>query len=110
LLLGRPCTVNFDSGNVRACGSNETVEEEAEEIEAVIPLEEPIENFWHVCAPLEGFAVSIRQPAIDMPLLKRLGEPNFSPEPGLQSVLVAAYKGRSQKAIQTAFKDINETS
>jgi hypothetical protein len=45
-----------------------------------------------------------------MPLLKRLGGANFSPEPGLQSVLVAVYQVISQKAIQTAFKDINETS
>lgn len=93
----------------RRAGSDEIIEEETEE-EVVIPLEEQIEDFWDVHAPLEGFSVSIRQPAIEMPLLKRLGEPNFSPEPGLQSVLVAVYQAISQKAIQTAFKDINEES
>ncbi len=88
----------------------ELYEEEVEDAEVSIPLEEQIENFWDVRAPLEGFAVSIRPPAIEMPLLKRLGEPNFSPEPGLQSMLVAVYQVISQKAIQTAFKDIKEES
>lgn len=88
----------------------ELFEEEVEDAEVSIPLEEQIENFWDVRAPLEGFAVSIRPPAIEEPLLKRLGEPNFSPEPGLQSMLVAVYQVISQKAIQTAFKDIKEES
>ena len=88
----------------------ELFEEEAEDVEASIPLEEQIENFWDIHAPLEGFAVSIRPPAIEMPLLKRLGEPNFVPEPGLQSILSDAYRAISRKAIQTAFKDLNEES
>lgn len=92
----------------RRAGSNETVEEEAEEIEVVISLEEQIENFWGLRAPLEGFALSIRPPAIEMPLLKRLGEANFVPEPGIQSWLSAAYQAVSRKALQTAFKDTNE--
>jgi uncharacterized Zn finger protein len=92
----------------RRAGSDEVVEEEAEDAEVVIPLEEQIENFWEVRAPLEGFAVSIRPPAIEMPLLKRLGEANFVPEPGLQSMLSAAYQRISRKAIQTAFKDTTE--
>ena len=94
----------------RRAGSDEVAEDEVEETEVVIPLEEQIENFWDVRAPLEGFAVSIRPPAIEMPLLKRLGEANFVPEPGLQSVLSGAYRVISQKAIQTAFKDITEVS
>ncbi|MBM3179192.1 MAG: hypothetical protein FJZ86_02440 [Chloroflexi bacterium] len=93
----------------RRVGSDET-EDEVEETEVVIPLEEQIENFWDLRVPLEGFAVSIRPPVIEMPLLKRLGEANFVPEPGLQSMLSAAYQAVSRKAIQTAFKDISEES
>ena len=92
----------------RRAGSDETVEEEAEEAEIVIPLEEQTENFWDARAPLEGFSVSIRPPAIEMPLLKRLGEANFVPEPGIQSWLSAAYQAVSRKAIQAAFKDTSE--
>lgn len=93
----------------RRAGSDET-EDEMEGTEVVIPLEEQIENFWDLRAPLEGFAVSIRPPVIEMPLLKRLGEANFVPEPGLQSMLSAAYQAVSRKAIQIAFKDIQEES
>jgi hypothetical protein len=79
-----------------------------EEAEAAIPLEESLSNFWDLGAPVEGFSVSIRPPAIEMPLLKRLGEANFVPEPGIQSWLSTAYQTVSRKAIQTAFKDTSE--
>ena len=88
----------------------ELFEDEVEDAEDAIPLEEQIENFWDLRAPLEEFAISIRPPAIEMPLLKRLCEPNFVPDPGLQNVLSAAYQEISRKAIQTAFKDLNEES
>lgn len=94
----------------RRAGNDETAEDEVKETEAVVPLEEQIENFWDARAPLEGFAVFIRPPTIEMPLLKRLGEAGFAPEAGLQSVLSGTYRGISQKAIQTAFKDITEVS
>ncbi|HUH98136.1 MAG TPA: SWIM zinc finger family protein [Anaerolineales bacterium] len=84
---------------------DEIVEGEAEEAEIVIPLEEQIENFWGMRAPLEGFSVSIRPPAVQMPLLKRLGEANFVPEPGIQGWLSTPYQTVSQKAIRAAFKD-----
>lgn len=92
----------------RRAGSEEVVEEEAEESDIIVPLEDQIENFWEVRAPLEGFAVSIRPPAIAMPLLKRLGDANFVPEPGMQNILSAAYQVISRRAIQTAFKDTSE--
>jgi uncharacterized Zn finger protein len=92
----------------RRAGNDDAVDEEIEEAETIIPLEEQIENFWDVRAPLEGFAVSIRPPAIAMPLLKRLGEANFVPEPGIQNILSAAYQVISRRAIQTAFKDTSE--
>ena len=92
----------------RRAGRQDTVEEEMEESEAAIPLEENLSNFWDLGAPVEGFSVSIRPPAIEMPLLKRLGEANFVPEPGIQSWLSTAYQAVSRKAIQTAFKDTSE--
>jgi uncharacterized Zn finger protein len=90
----------------RRAGSDEAIEEE--EAEVIISLEEQIENFWDVRAPLEGFAMSVRPPVIEMPLLKRLGDANFVPEPGLQSAFSAAYQAISRKVIQTAFKDTSE--
>ncbi len=92
----------------RRAGSDEAGEEETEEAEVIIPLEECLSNFWELGATLEGFSVSIRPPAIEMPLLKRLGEANFVPEPGLQDWLSAAYQAVSRKAIQAAYKDTSE--
>jgi uncharacterized Zn finger protein len=92
----------------RRAGIKDTVEVEPEEVEAAIPLEESLSNFWDLGAPVEGFSVSIRPPMIEMPLLKRLGEANFVPKPGIQSWLSTAYQAVSRKAIQTAFKDTSE--
>ena len=89
----------------RRAGEDEVAEEEAEEVEAAIPLEEQVANFWDVRAPLEGFAVSIRPPAIEMPLLKRLSEANFVPEPGLESLLQRAYHSIEKQALKTAFQE-----
>jgi len=80
-------------------------DEEVEEVEVVPPLEEQMAHFWDLGAPLEGLTVSIRPPAIEMPLLKRLGEANFVPEPGIQKWLSAVYRTISHTAIRTAFED-----
>ena len=85
-------------------------EEELEEPEIVIPLEEQITQFWEFSAPLEGFSVSIRPPTIEMPLLKRLGEASFVPAPGLESLLQGAYQSISQRAIETAYQENEETA
>ncbi|MFI3186603.1 MAG: SWIM zinc finger family protein, partial [Methylococcaceae bacterium] len=58
----------------RRAGELEFAEEELEESETVIPLDEQMAHFWDLSAPLEGFSVSIRPPAIELPLIKRLGE------------------------------------
>ncbi len=82
--------------------------EEPEEAEAVTPLKEQVSGFWEFPAPLEGFSVSIRPPAIEMPLLKRLGEANFVPPPGLAFQLRAAYNAISVRAVETAYREAEE--
>ncbi len=84
--------------------------DEAEEIEVVIPLEEQIAQFWEFPAPLDGFSVSIHSPAIEMPLLKRLGEASFVPKPGIESLLKNAYQSISKKTIETAYQENEETA
>ncbi|MGC1379323.1 MAG: hypothetical protein WA821_24035, partial [Anaerolineales bacterium] len=69
-------------------------------------LEEQMAHFWEFAAPLEGFSVSIRPPTIEMPLLKRLGEANFVPAPGLESILKGAYQTISKKAVDAAYQDV----
>lgn len=89
----------------RRAGEAEFDEEESEEAEVVIPLETQMAHFWEFSAPLEGFSVSIRPPAIEMPLLKRLGPAGFVPEPGLEAQLLAAYQIISKKAVEAAFRE-----
>ena len=79
--------------------------EEMEEPEVVIPLEEQIAHFWGISTPLDDFSVSIRPPAIEMPVLKRLGNANFVPAPGLEILLRRAYRAVSEKAIEVAYQD-----
>ena len=81
----------------------EVVEDREEEPEVAIPLEETLARFWDLGEPLGQFSVAIRSPSIEMPLLKRLGEPAFVSEPGLQPLLRPAYQAISQTALEVAF-------
>ncbi|MCD4673855.1 MAG: hypothetical protein K8R77_14425, partial [Anaerolineaceae bacterium] len=92
----------------RRAGDIENAEDEAEEQEAVLPLEEQMAHYWESPTPLEEFSVSIRPPAIEMPLLKRLGEAKFVPAPGLESLLRDAYLAISQKAVEAAYRETND--
>jgi uncharacterized Zn finger protein len=83
----------------------DTADESVEEPEVVIPLGEQVAHFWELSAPLEGFSVSIRPPAIEKPLLKRLGEAAFVPAPGLETLLTGAYQVISKKAIEAAYRE-----
>jgi uncharacterized Zn finger protein len=92
----------------RRAGGDEITEDEMDEIEAAVPLEEQIANFWDVRAPLDGFSVSIRPPAIETPLLKRLGSATFVPDPGLESLLIGTYQAIGKQAIKAAFQEKDE--
>ena len=92
----------------RRAGADEIVEDELEEVEAIIPLEDCIPNYWGLGTPLEGFSISIRPPAIEMSLLKRLGPASFIPDPGIEGLLHDAYQIVGRKALQVAFQEQKE--
>ena len=92
----------------RRAGADEIVEDEVEEAEAIIPLEDCIPNYWGLGTPLEGFSISIRPPAIEMSLLKRLGPASFIPDPGIEGLLHDAYQIVGRKALQVAFQEQKE--
>jgi uncharacterized Zn finger protein len=83
------------------------MQEEEEEPETVIPLEETLAHFWELNGSLEQFSVVVKAPTIEIPLLKRLGEPAFAPEPGLQYLLLPAYRAICQAAIQAAYGEVD---
>jgi uncharacterized Zn finger protein len=89
----------------RRAGDVEFDQENTAESESVIPLEAQLARFWELSASLEGFSASIRPPVVEMPLLKRLGEPSFAPAPGIESLLRSAYQCISKKAIETAYQE-----
>ena len=86
----------------RRAGEDDFAEEEVEE-EIIPPLEESVSTFFELGAPLETFSVRIQNPAIKTPLLKRLGEANFVPKPGIEALLQNAYASISEKAVALAY-------
>jgi uncharacterized Zn finger protein len=104
-LRGRTQEQIMQALRLRRAGQ-ELVEDEIEEEEDIFtPLEETLDNFWEMTGSLEGFTVSIREPSIEVPLLKRLGDPSFVAPPGLQSLLLPAYRAISRAAQETAYAD-----
>jgi len=89
----------------RRAGRGAHASEETVEAEPPVPLEQQLGNFWELAAPLDEFSVSIRPPGIEMPLLKRLGEPSFIPAPGLEGLLGDVYKAIQKTAIEMAFEE-----
>ena len=92
----------------RRAGADEIAENEMEKAETIIPLEDCILNYWGLGTPLEGFSISIRPPAIEMPLLKRLGPASFIPDPGIEALLHDTYQIIGRKALQVAFQEQKE--
>lgn len=92
----------------RRAGQAFFAEENKEEPEVVIPLEETLDRFYELGAPLEGFSVTIREPAVEVPLLKRLGEAAFVPAPGILMLLRPAYQEITRTAVRAAFQEQGE--
>ena len=86
----------------RRAGEDDFIEEK-EADEEIIPLDESVSTFFQLAAPLGGFSVRIQNPAIKTPLLKRLGEANFVPKPGIEALLQSAYSRISEKAVELAY-------
>ena len=91
----------------RRAGEDDFAEEDEIE-EEIIPLDERIATFFELGAPLDGFSVRIQNPAIKTPLLKRLGNANFVPKPGIESLLQSAYSRISEKAVELAYGEKGE--
>jgi uncharacterized Zn finger protein len=70
---------------------------------------ETLERFWEVQQDLTQVNVQVRMPNIPQPLLKRLGEPEFSSQLTLQGQLEESYDLISQFAIMIAYADTSGT-
>jgi uncharacterized Zn finger protein len=68
-------------------------------------LEDHIGRYWQVNPEIADFSAQVRGPSIPLPLLKRLGEPDFIRELTLQSQLDEVYDAISQFALLMAYGD-----
>jgi uncharacterized Zn finger protein len=103
-LRGRTQEQILQALRLRRASQDEVDEDEEEpEEEPIVPLEEELGQFWNLREPLESVTISIHPAAIETPLLRRLGEPNFIPSPGLLSLLKPAYRAIGQAALKQAF-------
>jgi uncharacterized Zn finger protein len=91
----------------RRTGQGELETETPAELEVVRPLdEEDLAHFWEIGPGLENFSVNVQRPSIALPLLKRLGEPDFARQYPLETFLGSAYEAASQAALILAFSDV----
>ena len=70
---------------------------------------ETLEHFWDIQQDLNQVNIQVRMPNIPQPLLKRLGEPEFSSQLTLQGQLEESYDLISQFAIMIAYADTSGT-
>lgn len=77
------------------------LEDSADAEPQVPPLEEELEHFWRAGSGLDSVKVSIKPPAVELSVLRRLGQPGFIDE-DLVSLLAPGYEAVSQEAIRIA--------
>jgi uncharacterized Zn finger protein len=77
------------------------LEDSADTEPQVPPLEEELEHFWRAGSGLDSVKVSIKPPAVELSVLRRLGQPGFIDE-DLVSLLAPGYEAVSQEALGIA--------
>jgi uncharacterized Zn finger protein len=106
-LRGRTQEQILESLRARRADSADTEDDESEaeqEEEPFVPLTTSIADFWELGQPLNPFTTSIKPPAAELSLLKRLGQPSFLDDDVLKT-LGPAYRAITQTAIAAAFQD-----
>ncbi len=73
--------------------------------EYVPALEAEMEHFWEIGSGLQSFSVQVRAPAIHLPQLQRLGEPELPTQLTVKGELEDAYDAISQFALMVAYGD-----
>lgn len=81
------------------------VEDDEEEEKPGETLEDRIGDFWEAGAGLRDFNINFLPPKIELPLLKRLGQPDFTSRYSMEEMLGPAYQMVSQAARFLAFAD-----
>jgi uncharacterized Zn finger protein len=77
----------------------ESGEEAAEPEPEAPPLEEELDRFWEAGPALETMKVAIRPPAVELSVLRRLGQPGFVGE-DFEGLLAPGYEAVSRAALK----------
>ncbi len=70
------------------------------------PLDEALDGYWDLGTEVAQITLRIASPAVEMPLLKRLGAPDFVDARMLWAQMGRVYPGVAARAIETAFADV----
>jgi uncharacterized Zn finger protein len=106
-LRGRSQEQILEALRARRAGSPslDMEEPDQEEPETIAPLEEAIGSFWQPAGRLEGILTAVKPPVVGLPLLKRLGLPDFLPDQDPARLLGPAYDAITRAALETAYGD-----
>jgi uncharacterized Zn finger protein len=102
-LRGRTQPQILEAMRQRRAGQGAADSAGVEAAQEAVPLEQTIPTFWQPGGPLDDFALSIKPPAVPLPILRRLGEPGFMGNISLQSQLAPVYQAITQAAQVVAF-------
>lgn len=74
-------------------------------VETAPALEDALDHFWEAAEDLDTFPLTIRPATVDMPLLKRLGQPAFLGGVDLEALLKPVYDTLMRSALLAAYSD-----
>lgn len=77
-------------------------------IDSAPPLEDQLDHFWQASSALDSVKVCIEPPAVDLSVLKRLGQPSFM-DHNLTHMLTPSYEAISAAALDLALGEDEST-
>lgn len=86
----------------------EAVEETAA-VKGTAQIESLLDHFWDPVEPLDSFQLSIKPPQVEMPVLKRLGDPAFLGNESLIDLLGPVYETFTRSALKAAYTEEEES-
>lgn len=92
---------------LRGGGMDMEEEETEENLPAAPSLADNLAGFWESAEDLDSFPLTITPPTVDMPILKRLGDPAFLSGDSLMTVLKPVYDSLTRYSLRAAYTDID---
>jgi uncharacterized Zn finger protein len=78
--------------------------------ETPLPLDPDPSHFWASGLPLASITLQLTPPTVELPVLRRLGDPAFVVHASLQELLAPAYHAISEAALAAAFAEADATT